>query len=298
MLDKQRVIDIALSQVGYHEKASWDDLDSFNGNSGSANYNKYSRDLAEYHYYNSSKRGVAWCDIFVDWCFATAYGAETGHKMLYQPLRSSGAGCRYSREFFAAHKALYTAPEVGDQVFFWPADHKEGDSIVQHTGLVIKIENNRVFTVEGNSNDKVAKHSYPLSYQRFAGFGRPNWDIGGGGSTAPSPGKDDEHMSEKCVVRANNGKPVKVRKTPSQSAVVLDNLPCGTVVEAGIAIDGWCRIVYNGEKVGYMMSQFLIPENENVATDAYPEYTTNLSPEQYNKLCEARDILISIVGMG
>lgn len=39
------VVKIAVSQEGYHEKASNKDLDSFTANSGTYNYTKYHRDL-------------------------------------------------------------------------------------------------------------------------------------------------------------------------------------------------------------------------------------------------------------
>lgn len=295
MLNRQKVIDVALSQVGYHEKASWDDLDSFTGNPGSANYNKYSRDLAQYHYYNSSKRGVMWCDIFVDWCFMTAYGPDTGHKMLYQPLRSSGAGCRYSRDYFIQHKALTDTPEPGDQVFFWPADHKEGDTIVQHTGLVVNVTNSRIYTVEGNSGDKVSKHSYPRDYARFAGFGKPAWDI-----ADEQPQEGGVPTMETMKVKSANGKKVRVRSAPGKTAPIIEYLPVGTIVEAEPELNGWrkitCEIV-----TGYMMDEFLVPVGEPDAVippDPIQNNVYELTVDEYNKLCEARDILIGVVGMG
>ena len=297
MLNRQKVIDVALSQVGYHEKASWDNLDDPAANPGSANYNKYSRDLEKYHYYNSTKRGVMWCDIFVDWSFMTAYGAENGRKMLYQPLRSSGAGCRYSRDYFIQHRALSDTPAPGDQVFFWPADHKEGDAIVQHTGLVVDVTATRVYTVEGNSNDRVARHSYPLDYARFAGFGRPNWDI------ADDSEKAGGNM-ETMKVKSPNGKHVRVRSAPGKTAPIIEYLDVGTIVQAEPEVAGWRKIEWSAAPTspnhGYMMDDFLAPVgDEEEPTPAPPSgnvYT--LTVEQYNKLCEARDILIGIVGMG
>lgn len=62
----EALLAIAAAEVGYHEKASNANLDSKTGNAGSANFTKYSRDLAAAGYYNGNKQGVAWCDVFVD----------------------------------------------------------------------------------------------------------------------------------------------------------------------------------------------------------------------------------------
>ena len=72
--DKQKVIDIALAEVGYLEKASKDRLDEKTANAGSNNITKYARDLAAVSYFNGNKQGVAWCATFVCWDFYKAYG--------------------------------------------------------------------------------------------------------------------------------------------------------------------------------------------------------------------------------
>ena len=44
-------------------------------------------------------------------------------------------------------------PNPGDMIFFnW-----DGDSLVDHVGIVEKIGNDRVYTIEGNSNNGVNK---------------------------------------------------------------------------------------------------------------------------------------------
>ena len=68
MSEKDKVIDVAILEVGYVEKATNSNLDDKTANSGSGNYTKYARDLDEINFYNSKKNGYAWCDVFVDWC--------------------------------------------------------------------------------------------------------------------------------------------------------------------------------------------------------------------------------------
>lgn len=184
--DKQKVIDVALSEVGYLEKASKSDLDSKTGNAGSGNYTKYSRDLAKYPFFNGSKQGVAWCAVFVAWVFDKAYGKDAALKLLCQPTKpanNAGAGCKYARNYFKNKGQLHMSnPQPGDVIFFYSSDKSQ----IQHTGLVYKVDSSKVYTVEGNTSSAsgvvanggaVAKKSYSMSYSRLAGYGRPDYGI-------------------------------------------------------------------------------------------------------------------------
>ena len=177
-----KLVDLAMSQVGYLEKRSNAQLDDKTANAGSANWNKYARDIdSKYpNFYNGKKNGYSWCDIFVDWCFIECFGYEKALKMLYQPTKSTGAGCSYSAGFYRAHNAFYRKPQVGDQVFFGDYGN-EG-----HTGIVVAVNGNIITTVEGNTSggygiesngDGVYLKKYNISTQYIPGFGRPNWDV-------------------------------------------------------------------------------------------------------------------------
>jgi hypothetical protein len=65
----EKLIAIAKNELGYYEKASLLSLDDKNANKGANNFTKYAKDLNAAGYYNGNKQGVAWCDMFVDWCF-------------------------------------------------------------------------------------------------------------------------------------------------------------------------------------------------------------------------------------
>ena len=199
--DKQKVIDIALAEVGYLEKASNSDLDSKTGNAGNNNYTKYSRDLAAVSFYNGRKQGVAWCDVFVDWCFYKAFGKAATLAITFQPTNNSvnyGAGCKYSRNYYKNKGRLFDDPEPGDQIFFYSKDKKS----ISHTGLVYKVDSSKVYTVEGNTSGAsgvisngggVCKKSYALNYGRLAGFGRPAWGESVKEETKPvEPAKADD----------------------------------------------------------------------------------------------------------
>lgn len=208
--DKQKVIDIALAEVGYLEKASNSQLDSKTANAGSKNRTKYARDLANISFYNGNKQGVAWCDVFVDWCFVQAYGKADALAMTYQPTNAknnSGAGCKYSRNYYKSKNKLFDTPLPGDQIFFYSADKTQ----IAHTGLVYKVDSKKVYTVEGNTSGAsgvidngggVCKKSYSLTYGRIAGYGRPNY---GEQSAAVAPPKPTENAQPYTLYTIKKG---------------------------------------------------------------------------------------------
>lgn len=178
-----KVIAIAEAEVGYLEKASNKNLDDKTANAGSANYTKYARDLdAIPGFYNFAKQGYAWCDMFVDWCFVQAFGAEEAVKLLGQPENSYGAGCLFSSRYYKKMGQLHMAdPKPGDQIFFWNAAKDD----VAHTGLVYKVDETYVYTIEGNTSGAsgviangggVCKKKYRLDYERIYSYGRPAYD--------------------------------------------------------------------------------------------------------------------------
>jgi len=143
-----RVISIALAEVGYLEKASNSQLDSKTANAGYNNWTKYARDLDNLgNYYNGKKNGYAWCDVFCDWVFYKAVGNGDGRALNYQPLKSTGAGCYYSYQFYKAAGRVGKTPKLGAQIFFGPSI-----SEMQHTGLVYDFDDKYVYTVEGNTS--------------------------------------------------------------------------------------------------------------------------------------------------
>ena len=172
---------VAEQEVGYLEKKSNSNLYDKTANAGKANYTKYAYEFDNKYptFYNYKKQTVAWCDMFVDWCFVTAFGEANARAMLYQSLKSAGAGCSCSAGYYRSNKAFYTTPKVGDQIFFGTRGNET------HTGLVYKVDSSKVYTIEGNTSNAsgvvangggVAKKSYPLNYPSIAGYGRPKYD--------------------------------------------------------------------------------------------------------------------------
>lgn len=209
--DRRKVIALALAEVGYLEKKSADQLDNQTANAGSANYTKYARDLdALGDFYNGHKQGYAWCDVFVDWLMVTCFGEAAALKLLCSKPKSSGAGCTYSLNYYIAAGQFHPRrekPEVGDQIFFGAVGNSN------HTGIVYKVDDTTVYTVEGNTSGAdgvvpnggaVCKKSYPRSYSGIAGYGRPAYNDGFAGDSVdaepvaptPEPTPDPEPPAE------------------------------------------------------------------------------------------------------
>lgn len=181
--DRQRVIDMMTSQIGYLEKRSNAALDDPKANYGKANYNKFARDLdALGNFYNGPKNGFAYCDITVDWSFVAAYGVEAALYLLCQPLKSSGAGCKESARYYDAQGRFNNTPEIGAQAFF-PAGTRD----FGHTGLVVEIDGDCIWTIEGNTIGKDTDGRYyegvfkKMHYRsEIGGYGHPAYNDGYG----------------------------------------------------------------------------------------------------------------------
>ena len=116
---------------------------------------------------------VDWCAIFVSWCADQCGYIDTG-------VMPKFAGCVQGSQWFKDRGRWqdhsYT-PNAGDVIFFdW--DNPGGfsgpqDGVPDHVGIVERVENGRVYTVEGNSGDKCVQRSYPVGYYEIWGYGCP-----------------------------------------------------------------------------------------------------------------------------
>jgi len=150
-----KVIEVAEEQIGYHE--------------GANNYNKYAPDLEQWYGWNIQSQ--PWCDIFVDWCFVTAYGMELASKLLCEPVGSASASCAVSMSRFqSAGQFTFDCPRVGDQVFF-------GAGGGSHTGLVVSVDGNSFETIEGNTSDGVYRRRHSVGDGYTYGFGHPDYSL-------------------------------------------------------------------------------------------------------------------------
>lgn len=64
-------------------------------------------------------------------------------------------------------------PEPGSIIFFsW--DNENGlDGSIDHVGIVEKVEDGYVHTIEGNAYDMVMRRKYTLGWYEILGYGKP-----------------------------------------------------------------------------------------------------------------------------
>ena len=108
-----------------------------------------------------------WCACFVSWCADQCGYIEAGVIPKFS-LCSAGMEWFESRGQFMDGSYV---PASGDLVFFdWG-----NDGSVDHVGIVESVVDGTVYTVEGNSGDKVARRSYPIGYGQIVGYGVPTY---------------------------------------------------------------------------------------------------------------------------
>ena len=119
-------------------------------------------------WYGFSSR-VEWCACFVSWCANECGYIETGVIPKY-------AGCVNGVQWFKDRGQWMDGsaePAPGMIIFFDWDDENGQDGLSDHTGIVEKVENGRVYTIEGNSGDSVRQNSYPVGHYEVLGYGCP-----------------------------------------------------------------------------------------------------------------------------
>ena len=178
-----KLLEIARAELGYKEKETNSQLDDKTANAGDGNWTKYARDLHSAGYYQAAKNGYAWCDMFVDWCFWKLGGSKEKGEWLECQTGLYGAGCEWSSDCYRRAGRFDKNPRPGDQIFFGKTDAEE------HTGIVEKIEDGKVHTIEGNASNMCKRCTYSLTSSRIVGYGHPRFDA------EPEVEEDDEPIT-------------------------------------------------------------------------------------------------------
>ena len=113
---------------------------------------------------------VDWCACFVSWCANECGYIEDG-------IIPKFAGCSTGFQWFS-DRGLWQGnsyePRPGDLIFFdWDKEGRGQDGAPDHVGIVEKVENGYVYTVEGNTGDSCREKSYALGYYEIFGYGTP-----------------------------------------------------------------------------------------------------------------------------
>ena len=110
---------------------------------------------------------VEWCAIFVSWCADQCGYLDAG-------VLPKMEGVRPYVDWFIERgqwQGRDYEPSPGDIIFFdW-----ESDGLADHVGIVEKVEDGLIYTVEGNSGDRCVENRYYLGSAPVYGFGLPQY---------------------------------------------------------------------------------------------------------------------------
>ena len=110
---------------------------------------------------------VDWCAIFVSWCGSQCGYLESGILPKFAVV-SDGASFFQGKGQW--QPGSYT-PAPGDIIFFnW-----DGDTVLDHVGIVESFDGTYVNTIEGNSSDVCKRQKYLLGEGCIAGYGVPKY---------------------------------------------------------------------------------------------------------------------------
>lgn len=117
---------------------------------------------------------VEWCACFVSWCADQCSYIDTG-------VIPKFAGCVNGVQWFRdrgqwADNAMEPSP--GMIIFFdWGNKGSSGpqDGQSDHVGIVWKVEDGIIYTVEGNSGDSCRVNQYPVGHYEILGYGIANY---------------------------------------------------------------------------------------------------------------------------
>ena len=143
------LVNVALTQVGYHEGASSKER---HGNNLTSDGN-----WTEYGYFSACD-GYAWCAMFISWCARQA-------RIPGSMIQNSTVARAYSFGLPFYLKEDY-APRTGDIIFFAEKGH-----VWDHVGIVMGVREGWVYTIEGNARNAVRIKRYRPDDEYIRGYG-------------------------------------------------------------------------------------------------------------------------------
>ena len=117
------------------------------------------------------KNSDDWCDIFTTVIFqreglSDLIGRECGVERHIQIFKRLGIW----------NEDGNSTPKAGDIITFnWDKDTQPNDGWADHIGIVEKVENGIIHTIEGNSNDEVKRNTYRIGHGNIRGFASPRY---------------------------------------------------------------------------------------------------------------------------
>lgn len=220
-----------------------------------------------------------WCAMYVSYCSVNSGISED----IVPRFASCTTGFRTFENMGVATRE-HIEPQEGDIIFFiW----SKGEATPDHVGLVEKVENGRIYTIEGNRSDKVQEFDYDLDSWQIYGYATPNYE------EQPEP-QPQPVVIEQVEVRVNSL--LRIRAGAGTQYAKVGELYNGDIVNIyekegnwGRCDTGWICLDYTIEyspepqPSGYVLGLYQVntPSGLNVRTSpvdgniikAYPNKT-------------------------
>lgn len=220
-----------------------------------------------------------WCAMFVSYCMSKAGVSQNVVKKF--------ASCTTGWNWFANRGETRNkdfVPQRGDIIFFdWDPEEENG---IDHVGIVDRVENNTVYTVEGNNNDQVNEYSYPLGSTNIYGYVVPSYTgdetMSNTPTLIPSTGEEGETSSSyPTIAKGSTGTYV----TLAQEKLISKGYPLSDYGADGIFGNETDSVVRDFQRDNGLVADGIIGKN----TWAKLNITNNNMPSSYPG---------SVIGMG
>ncbi len=234
------IVNVAKSQVGYHESSSGD-LSGYG--SGEGNYTEY----GDWYGMQSD-----WCNMFATWCAHVAGIPES----IFPRLTSATASYDYVMPSAGAECFSYSSSvplEAGDVIFSCTCG--AGCGCIDHIGIVTDVDEDTIYTVEGNMSEMVKACTYPVysGYQekldaRINYVARPRYE-------------DNSVIEPVCELDVNEVKPSNTASFNGSKYEIYDIAVSYEQAAAFAKLKGGVLAVADGKNEAKML-QFLLKECE------------------------------------
>lgn len=262
---REDIINVALSQVGYVEGSSSGDF----GGAKDGSYVNYTEYNYWYHNHVSSGMPVGgsyahWCATFVSWCAEQA-GVPTSILK-----RSTAAGHSYSYfnlNFYSGSSTLASSSDNDSYFMGYNYSPKKGDLFFtrswSHVGLVVSSDGTYVTTVEGNTNNDGSADGYGVFVRtrRIADlyFGAPEYEDNSYKDYASS---SCTYYPAHCKITIDSATPINSQprsvSTEDDSVTIGDAVAGQTYSATALYCNSfgnyWYRVDTGTDEIGYVYS--------------------------------------------
>ena len=248
MTIREQFINLGQRQVGYKEDTS-----------KGANWTKYARwfDNEAWQWFNTKKQNSEWCAVFICWLFAQneILGPKKALTFLGcpSPKYNCAAGCGYLYDYMKSkgYKSSVENAKPGDIIFF-----KNG-SKCSHVGMIEKVDNTYLYTIEGNVSNMVKRCKRKRSAKTtIFGIMSPDWSKVEKTEPATTTPTNKPANGDKYIVNTNSD-PLRLRSGPGTNYPTICNMKKGSeVIYKGTTKGDWMLVKYKSMS-GYAFSKYL-----------------------------------------